>query len=131
MSLRFAVFLAVLGVIPPLCKTCAGQSAYAPVVLQGTVIDTSGAAIVDASILLESDRSQAIFQTASDRSGQFSLSVPASGVYRATISSPGFRTGVLQNLQLSEGVVNLPDIALEVGVATDTVYVNEALTFAA
>jgi iron complex outermembrane receptor protein len=28
-------------------------------------------------------------------------------------------------------VVNLPDLALEIGVATDTVYVNEALTFAA
>ena len=131
MLLRFLFCFALLVVPLPFSRVCVGQPVQVPTVLTGNVTDSAGAAIVNAVIILEDNHSRTIAHTMSDPNGQYALSVPVSGVYRATISSPGFKTGVFESLQLSGGVVNLPDAVLRVGSATETIYVNESPTVAA
>src|SRR5882757_5115920 len=101
-----------------------------PTVLQGTVTDSSGAAIPNASVDLENDRSQTIVHTVTDQTGRYRLTAPpASGTYREMITAVGFSTVVFENVWLSEGAVNLPDAMLQVGRATDTIYVSVAPEF--
>jgi len=108
-----------------LFRTCAAQHAFDRAVLTAAVTDNTGAAIVNASVILEDSYSRAIAQTTSDQTGRYSLIAQASRSYRLTISAPGFKTGLIERLQLSGSVVNLPDAVLEVGSVTDTIYVNE------
>jgi iron complex outermembrane receptor protein len=87
-------------------------------------MDSSGAAIPNASVDLENDRSQKIVHTVTDQTGRYRLTAPPSGTYRETITAVGFSTVVFDNLRLSEGAVNLPDAMLQVGSATDTIQVR-------
>jgi iron complex outermembrane receptor protein len=130
MPQRFLPCSALFVFLLLLSGTCAAQQAYERTILTGGVTDSTGAAIVNASVILEDSYSHVIAQTTSDQTGRYSLSAQASRSYRLTISAPGFKTGLIERLQLSAGVVNLPDAVLEVGSATDTIYVNEALTVA-
>ena len=97
--------------------------------LTGEITDVSGAAISAASIELQDTRSQAIARTIADSTGRFRLTVPVAGVYRLTISQPGFRTAVLENLTLSTST-NVRDVTLQVGFAEESINVSEALELA-
>jgi iron complex outermembrane recepter protein len=127
---RKLVFSFAVLVLLPLCEISVGQPVHQPTVLKGIVLDSAGAVIVNASIVLEDNRSRAIAQATSDQTGQYAFSVPASGVYRTRISASGFKTAVFEDLQLSGGVVILRDAVLQVGRATEIIYVNETLAVA-
>jgi len=73
---------------------------------------------------------KAIARATTDHSGHYTLIAPTKGIYRETITAAGFRTGVFNNLQLSGGVMNLPDAMLQMGSATETIEVNEPLEVA-
>ena len=51
-------------------------------------------------------------------------------MYRAKISAPGFKTAVFERLRLTGSVMNLPDAVLQVGSATEIIYVNATPTVA-
>lgn len=82
-------------VVQVLCRSAA-------TVLRGTVHDEAGVTIRNASIVVTDSRFRAISYATSDDSGQYAVTVPVPGVYRATISFPGFKTAVVEGLQLSE-----------------------------
>src|SRR4051812_4539213 len=130
MGLRRVFCFALLVVLFQSGKICAGQPVHEPTVLNGAVIDSAGAAIVNASMVLEDARSRVIARTTTDQTGRYALSAPASGVYRARISAPGFKTAVVEGLHLSGDVFKLPDTVLQVGSATEIIYVNATLTVA-
>ena len=122
----FALLVALL----PLCTICAGQPVLEPTVLKGAVVDSAGAAIVNASMVLEDTRSRPIAHTTTDQNGQYALSAQASGMYRAKISAPGFKTAMFEGLHMTGGIVNLPDTVLQVGSATEIIHVNAMPTVA-
>src|ERR1700741_3501295 len=121
MSRGCLLYPALLVTISILPQALAGQPGHESTVLQGTVIDISGAAILNASVALEDDHAKAIARATTDHSGQYTLIAPFKGIYRETIAAAGFKTGVFNNLQLSGGVMNLPDAMLQVGSATETI----------
>ena len=130
MSRGFLLCPALLLSIPILPQAFPGQPDHESTVLQGTVIDISGAAVLNASVALEDGHAKAIARATTDHSGHYTLIAPIKGIYRETITAAGFKTGVLNNLQLSGGVMNLPDAMLPIGSATETIEVNELLEVA-
>ncbi len=67
------------------------DKAYPPQ-LSGTVVDTSGAVVAGATVLVRSANGTAQRTTQSDRNGSFSISGLSAGSYRLVISNPGFQT---------------------------------------
>jgi iron complex outermembrane recepter protein len=130
MSRGFLLYPALCFSLPILPQAPADQPGYASTVLQGTVIDISGAAILNASVALEDGHAKAIARATTDHSGHYTLIAPIEGIYRETITAAGFKTGVFNNLQLSGGIRNLPDAMLQMGSATETIEVNEPLEVA-
>jgi iron complex outermembrane receptor protein len=103
----------------------AGQPVHEPTALQGTVIDISGATILNASVTLEDGYAQAIARAATDSTGHYTLVAPLRGIYRVTVTAAGFKTSVFNNLQLLGGTMELPEVTLQVGSAMETIEVNE------
>lgn len=130
MSRGFLLCPALCFSLPILPQAPADQPGYASTILQGTVIDISGAAILNASVALEDGYAETIARATTDRSGHYTLIAPINGIYRGTITAAGFKTGVFNNLQLSGGIRNLPDAMLQMGSATETIEVNEPLEVA-
>lgn len=115
--LRF-LFSALIVILLSSCKFCAAQRRPSC----GVLHDEAGVTIRNASIVVTDSRFRAISYATSDDSGQYAVTVPVPGVYRATISFPGFKTAVVEGLQLSGGIVNLPVTVLQVGSATSVLF---------
>src|SRR5450631_1616039 len=58
--------------------------------LSGTVVDTSGAVIAGATVLVRSANGIVRITTQSDKNGSFIISGLSAGNYRFVVSSPGF-----------------------------------------
>jgi hypothetical protein len=115
MSRGFLLYPALCFSLPILPQAPADQPGYASTILQGTVIDISGAATLNASVALEDGHAKTIARATTDRSGHYTLIAPINGIYRGTITAAGFKTGVFNSLQLSGGIRNLPDAMLPDG----------------
>ncbi len=92
--------------------------------LSGTVVDTSGAVIVGATVQARSTDSTAHFTTKSDTNGSFIISGLSVGNYRLVVSGPGFET---KEMPLTIGTTEVPAplrISLAVGAVSTTVEVQ-------
>ena len=90
---------------------CAAQAATSQALVQGTVLDASGAPIVGAVITIASDNQTAGPSTTTDERGEFSFQLGA-GRYTVTVVAPGFAEAS-QTLTLSPG--GAPVIAVRIG----------------
>ena len=63
-----------------------------PLQLSGTVVDTSGAVIVEATVQVQSANGTVLITTQSDPNGSFVISRLEAGNYRLVVSNPGFET---------------------------------------
>jgi hypothetical protein len=93
--------------------------------ISGTVTDPSGAVIAGADIAIESVNTGEIRRIATTTTGLYSAPNLAPGLYRVTVTAPGFSALVRSNLQVqvaSELVVNLQ---MQLGAATQKVEVVE------
>ncbi len=75
----------------PASRTATNEKAYPPQ-LSGTVVDTSGAAIAGATVLVRSAKDTVQKAAQSDRNGSFIISGLSAGDYRLVVSNPGFET---------------------------------------
>src|SRR5260370_11996267 len=95
--------------------------------LSVTVVDTSGAAVPDAKVVLTNEGTKASQTTGGSGTGYFSFTAIQPGNYTLTISAKGFSTweekGIVIYQQESRTVTN---IALKVGAVTETVEVTAA-----
>ena len=92
--------------LPAQVKTPFGASdkAYSSQ-LSGTVVDTSGAVIAAATVLVRSANGTVQRTTQSDRNGSFSISGLSAGNYRLVISNPGFQT---REIPVTVGTAGVP-----------------------
>ena len=93
-------------------------------VLKGTVTDSSGAGIPNASIELWDTNSRAVIHGTTDATGRYSLSAPNAASYREIIVAAGFRKVVIEGVTLPVGDVSYRDVILQVGATTESIYVN-------
>jgi TonB-dependent receptor len=114
--MRRAVFLFVLLL---LSSATAGLSQVASGSLAGHVIDTSGAVLQGASIVLAPTKNIAV----SDAQGNFQIPNLAPGIYTVTVSYVGFTTSV-SSVVITVGQPTPLNVTLTVGSANQQVIVN-------
>ena len=92
---RLAVYLRVMSVIFLWAvASIASAQVAGTATIQGTITDSTGAVIPNASIVLTETATQAKHAAISDTSGQYSFPNIEIGTYTATVKSAGFETYV-------------------------------------
>src|SRR5262245_50464315 len=122
MLLRAIVLIAAL---EPVASS--GQVASS---IDGTVFDESRAAIAGASISIQNAATNLNRFTTTNEVGRYHIAAVEVGVYRVVVSAPGFRTQVIERLQVEVGRDAIQDFTLSVGEVKDQVNVtaNGAIT---
>lgn len=93
--------------------------------LSGIILDQSGAAVVDASIIIADPGRGLSRATTSNQSGEYTFALlPPGSHYILTITKPGFKTNVHQNLTLQVAQSATLNITLAAGGEATTVTVN-------
>jgi hypothetical protein len=90
----------------------------------GTVVDSSGAAVARASVKALNPATGAESSTVTTEAGVYRMPYLPPGTYKITASSPGFRAAVRENVVLSVAQTLTVDFSLEVGNITESVTVS-------
>jgi len=93
--------------------------------ITGTVADPAGAVVASAPITAKNTETGAVFQAATSDTGNYTLAQMPVGVYEISVTVPGFKSYVRQNITVGVAQTVRVDIALEVGSATESVTVSE------
>src|SRR5690606_9293520 len=92
--------------------------------LQGSVADQSGARIPGASVELTNIGTGAVQTSTANEAGLYAFQFLAPGAYRLSATSEGFKTNVVERVELDLGQNQRIDISLELGQVTETVEVT-------
>ncbi|MEO8028365.1 MAG: TonB-dependent receptor, partial [Bryobacteraceae bacterium] len=90
----------------------------------GTVVDASGAIIPQASVIVENQGTAATVRLTTDANGNYIAPVLQIGTYRITVSAPGFKTHISENITLRVSDRVRVDVPLETGVISEKVTVS-------
>jgi hypothetical protein len=95
--------------------------------ITGTVSDPAGALVASAAIQAKNVDTGAIYPTESTATGNYTLSQLPAGTYQLTATVSGFKKYVRENILVQVAAVVRIDIALEVGSASESITVSEAV----
>ena len=127
LSSNFGITVALLlWASPALPQTSKPDAQPSPGIINGTVIDDTGAAIGGAKITLSYDSTAPGTEVLSRADGQFSFPNVSSEPFHLTVSASGFADQTISGVLDSGGVSNLPPIRLTL--AFDTVAVEVTRT---
>ncbi|MCB1019398.1 MAG: carboxypeptidase regulatory-like domain-containing protein, partial [Acidobacteria bacterium] len=88
--------------------------------VRGTVSDTTGAVIPGVTVTLVSQETNVGRTVSTNDNGDFEIPLLGPGVYRLTVESPGFRTYIADDVEITARQIRRLDVSLEVGdVATE------------
>ena len=90
----------------------------------GTVTDPSGAAVAGAKVQMVNPATGLEFNTVTNDAGIYRMPSLPSGTYRITVTSPGFKSALRDNVVLSVAQTLTLDFVLEVGNISDSVTVS-------
>lgn len=111
------IFLIALGVSPVRAQVETGT-------ILGTATDTSGAALVGATVQITNVGTNASQSTVTDAQGRYKVSLLPIGTYDVRGSMAGFQTIVRKGAQLTVGANIVVDLSLPVGQVSQTVSVE-------
>lgn len=92
--------------------------------LIGTVNDQQGAVVANAKISVKSNGTQTQFTATTDKEGGWLLPSVSPGAYTVTVTAAGFKTTVVQNVNVDVGQPATVNVTLEVGGVGDQVVVT-------
>ena len=90
----------------------------------GTVTDPNGAVVPNAKVVITNTGTNEAQSLASNGSGDFALTPVNPGIYRVTITAPGFARAEIAALEVIVGQSARADVALRLGENSTTVEVN-------
>src|SRR4030095_6810473 len=99
-------------------------SAQVTATLSGTVVDSGGAVVPGASVVVTSKATAATFNTVTDGAGAFSVPALNAGLYSVNVSLSGFKTAILSEIRLEPGLPTSVKAILEIGGLEETVVVD-------
>jgi hypothetical protein len=105
-----------------LCATLAFSQGIGRI--DGTITDPSGAAVPGAEITVTSVTTDQVFKASSDEKGQWSIVELDAGLFRVSVTKPGFKVVSAANVRVTAGEPTSLPTKLEVGQATETVTVQ-------
>lgn len=91
--------------------------------LVGNITDPTGAAVVGASISLQSVETGTIRTTVSGSIGSYRIESILPGIYNVTVKNTGFAGTVVKGLSIPASVITTSDVTLKLGAASDVVEV--------
>ena len=94
----------------------------------GTVIDSSGAVLVDSKVTAENPATNLTRTVATDSSGNYTFILLPAGRYNIKVEKTGFRTANINAVVLAIGDRSRQDVRLEVGQAAESVEVSAQAT---
>ncbi len=89
----------------------------------GTITDPSGAAVVNAKIVVTNTGTHETHALESGKSGEYTVTAMPSGYYSITVTSNGFKTAVVKDLKLDAGSRLRQDFTMALGENNQTVQV--------
>jgi hypothetical protein len=92
--------------------------------IQGTVVDSQGAAVSGAKVTVTADETGITQETTTDDAGVYSVNRLAPGLYTVTAEKEGFKKKVLDKVNIIGDQVSSVNVSLEVGQVTESVTVN-------
>ncbi len=92
----------------------------------GTVTDSGGAVVSNAQVAIILTGQSALHASVTNESGNFSEPNLPPGIYTVTVTAPGFKKEVRENIVLNTDTTTRVDIALDTGSVTETVIVTTA-----
>jgi len=95
--------------------------------LLGTVRDSSGGLVPNASVTARNLQTSAERSVITDASGNYSISNLQPGNYRVVVSSPGFKTSTVSNIELQVAQLATANIVLELGEVSQNVTVEASV----
>jgi len=93
----------------------------------GTVSDPSGAGVAGAKVSVKNVGTAITLETTSDAQGYYRVPHLSPGTYEIQVAKDGFKTLVLQGIQVNVGVITRADATLQVGSLSQSVTVTSAL----
>src|SRR5215216_2580235 len=78
-------------------------SAQVTATLSGEIVDSAGAVIPGATIIVTSKATGGTFNAVTDGTGTFTVPALNPGLYSVTVSLSGFKTAVLNDIRLEPG----------------------------
>ena len=103
---------------------CNPTEAQTTAVLQGRVLDQSGAVIPSAAISIRDDSTGFTESVVAGLEGHYRIAPLRAGTYTVTAEASGFRTEVIEALVVDVGRTLVRDFVLAVGTQSDTVVVR-------
>jgi hypothetical protein len=95
--------------------------------IQGTVLDSTGAAIPAAQVTVTSVDTNLVRQVLTDDAGNYAATELPLGSYRVTASKPGFRTETAGGIQVTVAASQRVDLTLTPGEMKETIEVTAAV----
>src|ERR1700732_2708982 len=96
--------------------------------ITGTIADPAGAVIANATVEARHVETGTVYPTQSTSTGNYTLSQLRAGSYELTVSVTGFKKFVRAGLTVQVAATVRIDIGLEVGSASESVTVTEAVS---
>jgi hypothetical protein len=106
-----------------LCLSSASD-AQTTAILQGRVLDESGAVVPAAAIGVRDDSIGFTQSVTTDREGHYRIAPLRAATYTVTAEAPGFRTEIIEALKVDVGRALVRDFVLSVGERSETVLVR-------
>src|SRR5947207_15722601 len=97
--------------------------------ITGTVADAAKAVVGGASIEARNSESGATYNAATTETGNYTLAQLPAGTYQLTVTLPGFKKYIRQNIVVAATQTVRLDVELEVGVAEESITVNADVRF--
>src|SRR5262245_54535495 len=99
------------------------QSGATSAAIQGSVIDSTGGAVVGAAVVIRNETTGETAAVVTDGSGHYSMTPAAPGLYTIEVTQSGFAQQRRERLQLQAGQTLTVDIRLGVATVTEEVTV--------
>src|SRR5687767_3532461 len=119
-------FLSLLAILLVSASVALGQAQSNAADLQGTVTDTTGAVVPNATVTARNSATNASRNVTTNDEGFYRIVNITPGDYELTVEAPNFKKAVLTKVTVTVGQAADIDVVLEPGQITESVTISEA-----
>ncbi|HEV8430723.1 MAG TPA: carboxypeptidase regulatory-like domain-containing protein [Pyrinomonadaceae bacterium] len=120
LSKRIAIFLMLIAALLATSSAFAQSTAT----VQGTVTDTKGAVLPNATVIVKNRNTSAERTTQTDSNGNYQVAALPVGVYSIEVRVQGFKTGVADQVTLEVAKTAIQNFQMDVGAISEQVLVS-------
>src|SRR5215471_4743804 len=120
----FSLNLYVLFLLLAVCQAGSAQTVVTTGAVRGVVSDSSGAVIANATVTLISRATGRSVERTSNSVGVFVFPAQPVGAYVVEVRAPGFRTEIVQGIDVELGHTAPVNVTLQPGAAPDSITVS-------